>query len=119
MTILTGSISGVINGGAAIGGPPVILYYFSSPAAAEVSRASLIFFFFGTDIIASMLCMSQGLMTMTNVYLAGIFLIPLIIGISLGSRAFVQADPDSFRKKIMLLLIAISLMIIGKATFLS
>ena len=119
MTIMTGMISGIINGGAAIGGPPVILYYFSSPAAAEVSRASLIFFFFGTDVIASIMCVSQGLLTLKNVYLTGVFLVPLIIGVSLGSRAFVQADPESFRKKIMLLLIAISLMIIGKATFLT
>ncbi|MFH2132552.1 MAG: sulfite exporter TauE/SafE family protein [bacterium] len=119
MTIVTGIISGIVNGGAAIGGPPVILYYFSSPAAAGVSRASLIFFFFSTDTIASLLCASQGLMRLTNIYLAGIFLVPLIIGVSLGSRAFTQADPESFRKKIMLLLIAISIMIIVKSTLMS
>ena len=116
-TILAGTISGIINGAAAIGGPPVILYYFYSPAAVAVSRASLIFFFFGTDIFASMLCGWQGLLTRTSFYLAGIFLVPMIIGISLGSRAFTRVDPESFRKKIMLLLIAISLMIISKATF--
>ncbi|MBU2645399.1 sulfite exporter TauE/SafE family protein [bacterium] len=118
-TIVTGVISGIVNGGAAIGGPPVILYYFSSPAAAGVSRASLIFFFFSTDVIASLLCTSQGLMRLTNIYLAGIFLVPMIIGVSFGSRAFSQADPESFRKKIMLLLIAISIMIIVKATLIS
>ena len=58
-------------------------------------------------------------MTSTNIYLTGIFLAPLILGVALGSRAFVNADPDSFRKKIMLLLIAMSLMIIGKTTLLN
>ncbi|MBT4088037.1 MAG: sulfite exporter TauE/SafE family protein [Deltaproteobacteria bacterium] len=119
MTIVIGVTSGIITGGAAIGGPPVILYYLSSPTAVEVSRASLIFYFFSTSVIASILCVSQGLMTSTNIYLTGIFLAPLILGVALGSRAFVNADPDSFRKKIMLLLIAMSLMIIGKTTLLN
>ncbi|MBC2744407.1 MAG: sulfite exporter TauE/SafE family protein [Desulfosarcina sp.] len=62
-TVVVGALSGVLNGSATIGGPPVILFYLSSPASIAVSRASLIAFFLGTDIVAFLLCLQQGLVT--------------------------------------------------------
>ncbi len=114
-TVATGLLSGLINGGAAIGGPPVILFYFSTPAGVAVSRASLIAFFLGTDTLASGLCAVHGLITMKTVVLSVILLVPLVVGLNLGSRSFIKAEPEAFRKKVLLLLLAMSLVILIKA----
>lgn len=116
VTITTGLISGLINGTAAIGGPPVILFYFSSPAGIAVSRASLIAFFLGTDILASGLCAAHGLITTWTILLSGILLVPLVIGLNLGSRSFIRAEPEAFRKRVLLLLLVISIVILVRAT---
>ncbi|MCP4757616.1 MAG: sulfite exporter TauE/SafE family protein [Proteobacteria bacterium] len=107
-TVLTGLISGAINGSASIGGPPVILFFFSSPAGITVSRASLIAFFFGTDLLASGICAAHGLVKVDTLILAAIFLVPLILGLIAGSRSFIRTDPEAFRKKVMVLLLLMS-----------
>ena len=117
MTIGTGILSGFTNGGAAIGGPPVILFYFSSPAGVATSRASIIAFFFGTDILAGGICAYHGLVSGQTLILAVTYLIPLIIGITLGSRSFIKSDPEAFRKKVMLLLLIMSVAILVRTAF--
>jgi len=115
LIVVTGFFSGLLNGGAAIAGPPVILFYLSSPVGAAVSRASLIFFFLGTDVIATLNGVWQGLLTPAVLRLAGLLTIPMIIGIALGHRFFQRADPAVFRRKVMGLLVLISVATIVKA----
>ncbi len=103
-TVITGFVSGIINGTAAIGGPPVIIFYFSSPKGVEVSRASLIVFFLITDIFASALCGASGLITIKTFYLTGIFIAPLVAGLYFGSRSFIKTDPEIFRKRVISLI---------------
>jgi len=117
VTLSTGTISGVLNGSAAIGGPPVILFYFSSPAAASVSRASLIAYFLGTDILASGICASQGLLTLNSVVLVGILLIPLVIGLTIGSLCFGNTEPETFRRVVLILLMVLSAFTLIRAYF--
>jgi len=107
-TIATGLASGTLNGAATIGGPPVILFFFSSQAGVDISRASLIAFFFGTDILASGFCITQGLVHQSTLTLWGALLLPLIIGIQAGSRSFLKTDPEIFKKRVMLLLMVLS-----------
>ncbi len=107
--ITVGLISGVLNGGAAIGGPPVILFFFSSPAGVAVSRASLIGFFFGTDFYAALMCATQGLMKWQTLRLAGVLLPFLVAGLALGSRSFLKADREVFRKRVLQLLVLLSI----------
>lgn len=116
MTLLSGFTSGLINGGASIGGPLIVLFYFSSPAGIATSRASLIVFFLGTDLLASFLCIAQGLITLKTLLFMGILLIPMIIGINVGNRRFSFANPESFRKKVMLLLLIMAVAILIKTT---
>ncbi|MBW1983642.1 MAG: sulfite exporter TauE/SafE family protein [Deltaproteobacteria bacterium] len=103
-----GMVSGVLNGSAAIGGPPVVLLFFSSPASVEVSRASLITFFLGTDIFATAMCAVHGLVTIQKLLLAVVLFVPLVLGLYLGNRSFIQTPPEAFRKKVLILLFVLS-----------
>jgi len=108
-TLATGVASGLLNGSATIGGPPVILFYFSTPAGVAVSRASLIAFFLGTDILAFVICLVQGLVNVKTGVMLAACLIPLLIGIGLGSHFFKQSNEESFRRKVLILLMILSL----------
>jgi hypothetical protein len=108
-TFATGAASGVLNGGAAIGGPPVILFYFSSPAGATVSRASLIMYFLGTDIVSIGFCTFYGLLTAEALLRAVALLVPLGLGVVIGSRRFARTSPESFRRVVLVLLMLLSI----------
>jgi len=114
-TVATGLASGTLNGAATIGGPPVILFFFSSRAGVDISRASLIAFFFGTDILASGFCIAQGLIHRSTLVLSAALLIPLVAGIQLGSRSFLNTDPGIFKKRVMLLLMTLSVVSLAKS----
>ena len=106
--VATGLFSGFLNGSAAIGGPPVILFYFSSPAAVTVSRASIIAYFLGTDSLAWVLSLAHGLVTIKTGILIGICA-PLLLGIFLGNRLFTHSNKDMFKRKVLILLMLLSL----------
>ncbi len=114
-TAATGIASGVLNGSSGVGGPPVILFYFSSPAGVAVSRASLIAFFFGTDVLAFIMSAFNGLVTAKTLFLGGMLIIPLMIGIAVGGRLFSNTQPDSFRKKVLLLLMVLSVTALARS----
>lgn len=104
----TGTISGIINGASANGGPPVILLFFSSPAGVHVGRASLIAFFLFTDIFASTLFASQGLMG-KEILITSLYYIPwLALGIYIGSKLYSKINEVLFKRFVIILLIVIS-----------
>jgi uncharacterized membrane protein YfcA len=106
---LVGMASGILNGGATIGGPPVVLYYYSSKTDLSRVRASLIAFFLATDLFAAIICTTQGLLTSKSIALTGILLIPLVIGLTLGSKSFFKTDQEIFRRRVMVLLVILSI----------
>jgi uncharacterized membrane protein YfcA len=108
-TFATGLVAGLLNGSAAIAGPPTILFYFSSPAGVAVSRASLIAYFLGTDLIGVALASAYGLVNRAILLRAGAFLLPLVLGVSVGHRHFVRTNPESFRRLVLALLLVLSL----------
>ena len=108
-TLATGLLSGFLNGSAAIGGPPVILFYLSSPAGVTVSRASIIAYFLGTDSLAWIVSLTQGLVSFKTGILTGVLCAPLFLGIFLGNRFFTQSNEDAFRRKVLILLMFLSL----------
>lgn len=103
-SVAAGAASGLFNGAFGIGGPPAILFYFSTPAAHAVGRASLIAFFFATDAIGLVMLAREHLVTADAFERALVFIVPLIIGVWLGARAFKGADPVVFRKIVLVLL---------------
>ena len=105
----TGVACGALNGAAAIGGPPVILLYLSSPAGVTVSRASIIAYFLGIDGMSLIMASIQGLTTSQTLMLTLVCLLPLLLGIAVGSRMFIRIDKASFRHHVLILLIILSL----------
>ena len=114
-TVATGLLCGLLNGGTGIGGPPAILFYFSSPAAVAVSRASLIAFFFAIDAFATSVAATQGLVTRDVLILAALLVLPMLLGIHLGHRRFLGAEPERFRRFVLLLLAFLSLAVLLRA----
>jgi len=109
MAVGLGTVCGILNGGATIGGPPAVLFYYSSTRDIASSRASLIAFFLATDLFATGLCATQGLLTAKSVAMTGILLIPLALGLTLGSRSFIRTDQELFRKSVLVLLVVLSI----------
>jgi uncharacterized membrane protein YfcA len=115
VTFATGTASGLLNGSFGIGGPPVILFFFSSPAGATAGRASMIAFFLITDITGLAWQGGSGLLNMTTLWRALIFLPPLTGGIWLGNRGFVNANPVDFRRWVLRLLMLLAALVGAKA----
>jgi uncharacterized membrane protein YfcA len=104
-----GMVSGILNGGATIGGPPVVLFYYSAKSNLKRARASLIAFFLATDLFAAAICASQGLVTAKGLKLTGVLLIPMVIGLTLGSKSFLNLDQEVFRRSVMILFVFLSI----------
>jgi uncharacterized membrane protein YfcA len=114
-TVMTGLVSGLLNGSATIGGPPVILFYLSTPTEAAVSRASMIALFLGTDTFAFMLCTVQGLVTPTTGIICASSLLPLLLGLGLGKHFFSRSKADVFRRLVIILLMVLALIALGRS----
>ena len=112
---LVGLISGVLNGGAAMPGPPIILFYYSSPLTGAAGRASLVAFFFGSGAWGAAAFAAKGLLTAETCALAGVLLIPLVMGLILGSRSFLKTDEALFRQRVMFILMLVALAALGRA----
>jgi hypothetical protein len=115
LTFATGTASGLCNGGFGIGGPPVILFFFSSPAGAAAGRASIIAFFLMTDLTGLAWQGWNGLLSLATVWRALLFLPPLAAGVWLGNRSFKHADPASFRRWVLRLLMLLAVLTGGRA----
>ncbi|MFW9847372.1 MAG: sulfite exporter TauE/SafE family protein [Candidatus Thorarchaeota archaeon] len=109
LILTTGVACGMLNGAAAIGGPPVILFYLSSPAGVTVSRASIIAYFLGIDAMSLVMASIQGLTTFKTLLTTAVCLLPLLFGIAVGSRMFINVDKESFRRHVLILLIILSI----------
>jgi uncharacterized membrane protein YfcA len=110
-----GVLSGFIGGGTGIGGPPAILLYFSAPTTVGVSRASIIGYLFGLDVISCGLAAAQGLYTRQVGLWCLVLVLPTLAGIALGHRQFLHADPERFRRLVLLLLAGLSLAVLARA----
>jgi hypothetical protein len=112
----TGITSGVLNGAFGIGGPPVVLFYFSTPGAAAIGRASIIFFFLFTDALGVGYFATQGIVTVQSFVQAALWLPALLIGVWLGAHGFRRMNEQVFRRWVLVILMALALLGIGKAT---
>src|SRR5882724_8341402 len=108
VTFATGTASGLFNGSFGIGGPPVILFLFSSPAGAAAGRASVIAYFLGTDSIGLAFQAQADLMTWATLWRFLTFLPPLLAGVWLGARGFKHANPESFRRWVLRILVLLA-----------
>lgn len=115
--VVAGVCSGFLNASASIGGPPVILYYLSSSAAAEVVRASLIAFFVLADVVSLAAMAALGVLTQAVLVNAVVWLLPSVLGVSLGRRVFERYGTKHYRPVVVVLLAALALLSAGRAAW--
>lgn len=108
LPLATGFASGLASGAAAIGGLPVVLMMLYTQMSPIATRATLVAFFAFTDIYAMIWIGHQSLLTNEVVSLGVVFLIPMVIGLSVGSFLFKHAENRSFRNLALVLLSSIS-----------
>ncbi len=109
-TLATGCVSGLVNGVGAVGGLPVVIFLLASAAGAATTRALLVAYLLLTDVYATGLTLGQGLLSWELVGRWGIALPALFLGIALGNRHFLNAQPESFRRFTLSLLIVLALL---------
>ena len=104
-----GLISGVANG-AAVGGLPVAAYFAAQGVPAVTFRATVIIYFTVLDMW-TLPFMAQAGMIVRDTFLAAIYGLPvLLLGLWLGGKHFLRADPQEFRRFAIWLLAALAVM---------
>ena len=106
--IVTGVISGTLNGLTTLGGMPVALFLLITSIHPTVIRGSLAALFFLTDVYAFILSFFAGIVDMTTIYRTLPLIIILPIGVYIGDKFFVKSKEALYRKVVFKFLIVIS-----------
>ena len=114
-TLTVGAVSGLLNGSTSAGGPPVVLFYFSSPAAIGVQRASLIAYFLGSDAVGVGAAQLAGLFPLEAWLRVGLFLPAMLAGTAVGGRRFLGTTPETFRRVVLVVLMALGVIGVARA----
>jgi uncharacterized membrane protein YfcA len=112
-----GVASGVANGAVAMGGLPVALFFTADGDSPLRMRAALIAYFFLLDLMGLAFLAREGLVGRETFGLAVVALPVLAIGIWLGTRHFLGATAESFRRTTLRILIGLALIGIGRVAF--
>lgn len=105
----TGFVSGFANG-AGVGGLPVAVFLAAQPVAAPVFRATLVAYFTLMDLWSLPVMARAGMME-TDTGRAVLLAAPLmVLGLWLGGRHFLSAEPASFRRFAILILAGLSVL---------
>jgi uncharacterized membrane protein YfcA len=111
-----GFVSGLANG-AAVGGLPVAAYFAAQPIPAAAFRATIIGYFTLLDLWTLPNMVYAGLVTRDTLLATGLFLPLMLGGLALGSRRFLSASPQSFRRFAIALLVGLALMGLLRSLF--
>ncbi len=104
-----GVVSGLANG-AAVGGLPVAAFFAAQPIPAAAFRATLVAYFTALDLYTLPIMAWQGLFTRESLLLAGLGLPLMLLGLHLGSRRFLAAPPEEFRRFALVVLMALAVL---------
>ena len=107
--LATGVVSGLANG-AAVGGLPVAAFFAAQPIPPAAFRATLVAYFLLLDLWTLPLMAREGLLGRDALVLAGLGLPLMLLGIHLGSRRFLAAPPEEFRRLAILLLAGLAVL---------
>lgn len=112
--VATGVVSGIANG-AAVGGLPVAAFFAAQPIPAAAFRATLIAYFTLLDLWTLPLMAGRGLLTGETLLATALALPLMVAGVALGSRRFLSAAPEGFRRFAIGLLAALAVIGLGKS----
>jgi uncharacterized membrane protein YfcA len=104
----TGLVAGLLNGLAAIGGMAVAVMLFATTISGAAARATLIALFFATDLYSLAWAGGHGLLDRALVAWVAWLVVPMLVGIWIGSRHFLKVDEAGFRRGVLSVLTAIA-----------
>ena len=107
--LITGIVSGTLNGLTTLGGMPVALFLLVTSIQPVIIRGSLAALFFLTDIYAFSLSFFAGIVDVTTIYRTIPLIITLPIGVYIGDKFFVKSKEKTYRKVVFYFLIFISI----------
>ena len=110
-----GLVSGLANG-AAVGGLPVAAFFAAQPIDAAAFRATLVAYFLLLDAWTLPVMWREGLLTVDTLLLAALGLPVMLLGLHLGSRHFLKAPPEEFRRFAIWTLMALAMLGLARAT---
>jgi uncharacterized membrane protein YfcA len=91
----------VLNGLAAIGGMAVAVMLFAATISGAAARATLIALFFATDLYSLAWAGGYGLLDRALVAWVAWLVVPMLVGIWIGSRHFLKVDEAGFRRGVL------------------
>ena len=107
--ILTGAVSGILNGLTTLGGMPVALFLLVTSIQPAIIRGSLAALFFLTDFYAFILSFFANIVDLTTIYRTIPLVFVLPIGVFLGNKFFIKSKEATYRKVVFYFLIVISI----------
>lgn len=103
-----GLFAGVANGAASFGGQPTALFLLSTPISAAAARATLVFLAIVTSAYGAVMAAISGILGIQELARAAVLLVPMALGIAAGSRHFVKAAPETYRRGALGLLVVLA-----------
>jgi uncharacterized membrane protein YfcA len=102
--LITGAVSGVLNGFAAMPGPPVILFFVRDQVPPLVARGSMMLVFFAAAISGTLAAGWRGLLDATLLWLVVASFPLMLVGNHLGTRFFGRVPERVWRGIVIALL---------------
>lgn len=98
ITVLVGTLAGLLSGAAQVGGPPIVAYWLGGAIPAVIVRANIIFYFAISTVLSAVSYVWSDLITGEVMLLA--LYVALLYGLGLwcGSRFFGFASEVTFRR---------------------
>ena len=107
--VLTGGLSGLINGSTGVGGPPVVLFLLAGPNSAVVNRANMITFYTFLNGFTFISMAWLGIVTPETLWRIALLLPAQVASLFLGNRLFQRATDAIYRRMAYGVLLAIAL----------
>jgi uncharacterized membrane protein YfcA len=118
-SVTAGAVSGFVGGVCGIFGPPAMIYLLGRNVDARTTRADAIVFLTGESLILGATYIAYGMVTTPRLLLS-LALAPIYAAcIWLGAKGFSRASEASYRRIVLWLLLAASVLITAKAVLAS
>ncbi len=112
--VLAGLVAGAANGATALSGLVLALFFTSSTIESTAMRATLIAYLFFVDLITGGLLFAAGHFETITFWLILAAIPVMMAGIWLGSRHFFATPSDSFKTRVLWLLLAFCIAGVGQ-----
>jgi len=110
--IITGFMSGVLNGSVSLSGPPVVLMFVNEGQEKETFRKNISGYFLTLNIFTIPSFFAKGLLTHEVITYSGIGIVALSIGAIIGVNVSEGIDELKFKRLVLMMIMGMGLMTI-------